>query len=221
MGCGDLPQCNRRYRIGAQIREPRRPLDSVPPSHSWRQTYKNAAPQRNRHRSFGPVQLQLPVLNQSRPVTSRYYNNCEITAQLRAQRSPAGKRLDSLPNLHESCRPVQISAVPHHFSPDFAPLLAAPGATQQRPDSTRRHHAQLAHHNAPANQRGSARPTTRSLPAEPSLLLSERPREICRTQYGPFRGHHPPAPAVPVSCSVLRSGGADRHKTHVETFPHW
>jgi hypothetical protein len=26
----------------------------------------------------------------------------------------------------------------------------------------------------------------------------------------PFRGHHPPAPAVPVSCLVLRSGGADK-----------
>jgi hypothetical protein len=29
---------------------PHRPLDSAPPSHSWRQTYKNAAPQRSRHR---------------------------------------------------------------------------------------------------------------------------------------------------------------------------
>jgi hypothetical protein len=158
-------------------------------------------------RPFWPVLLQLPVPNQSRPVTSRYYN-CETTAQLRAQRSPAGKRLDSSPNLHEPCRPVQTSAVPHHFSRHFAPLLEAPGANQQRPDSIRRHHAQLAHHDAPATQRGSARPTTCSLPAEPSQLLSERPREICRTQYGPFRGHHPPAPAVPVSCLVLRSGGA-------------
>jgi hypothetical protein len=61
--CGYLPQCNRRYRIGAQIREPRRPLDSAPPSDSWRQTYKNAAPQRNRHRPFGPVLNQLPVAN--------------------------------------------------------------------------------------------------------------------------------------------------------------
>jgi hypothetical protein len=172
-------------------------LDSAPPSDSWRQTYKNAAPQRNRRRPFGPV------LNQSPPATSHYY-----TTSTRQQRSPAGKRLDYLPNLHEPCRPVQISAVPHHFSRDFAPLLAAPGATQQRPDSTRRHHARLAHHNAPATQRGSARPTTRSLLTEHSLLLSEWPREICRTQYGPFRGHHPPAPAVPVSCLVLRSGGA-------------
>jgi hypothetical protein len=37
-------------------------------------------------------------------------------------------------------------------------------------------------------------------------------REICRTHYGPFQGHHPPTPTVPVSCLVLRSGGADRHK---------
>jgi hypothetical protein len=133
-------------------------------------TYKNAAPQHNWHRPFGPAQLQQPVPNQSRPVTSRYYNNCETTAQLRAQRSPAGKRLDSSLKLHESCRPVQISAVPHHFSHDFAPLLAVPGATQQQPDSTRRHHAWLVHHNAPATQRGSARPTTHSLPAEPSLF---------------------------------------------------
>jgi hypothetical protein len=35
--CGDLPQCNRRYQIGAQIRETRCPLDCAPPSDSWRQ----------------------------------------------------------------------------------------------------------------------------------------------------------------------------------------
>jgi hypothetical protein len=53
--CGDLPQCNRRYRIGAQIREPQRPLDSAPPSDSWRQTYKNAAPQHSRYHRLIPV----------------------------------------------------------------------------------------------------------------------------------------------------------------------
>jgi hypothetical protein len=50
--CGSLPQCNRRYQIGAQIREPRRPLDSAPPSDSWQQTYKSVAPQHSRYRSM-------------------------------------------------------------------------------------------------------------------------------------------------------------------------
>jgi hypothetical protein len=62
--CGDLLQCKRRYRIGAEIHEPRRQLDSALPSDSWQQTYKKAALQCNQYRPFGP--------DQSQPVTTSY-----------------------------------------------------------------------------------------------------------------------------------------------------
>jgi hypothetical protein len=116
---------------------------------------------------------------------------------------------------------ARLLAEPARVLPAGANLRGA-SSLQSRlrsPASSTRNHSAAARFNtqAPRTTRPPQRTgnstrvssaTTRSLPAEPSLLLSERPREIYRTQYGPFRGHHPPAPAVPVSCLVLRSGGA-------------
>jgi hypothetical protein len=54
----------------------------------------------------------------TRPVSTSYYQlPVAATLHLRVQGSPAGKRLDYSPNLHEPCRPVQISAMPHSLQP--------------------------------------------------------------------------------------------------------
>jgi hypothetical protein len=114
---GDLPQCNRHYQIGAQIREPRCPLDSAPPSNSWRQTHKNAAPQRNRHRPFGPVLNQLPVATTLHPRDSSKAT-CPVIAGQQDARLLAGR-----------CKSPQCLM---DFNHDFAPLLATPGTNQHR-----------------------------------------------------------------------------------------
>jgi hypothetical protein len=113
--CGDLPQCNRRYRIGAQIREPRCPLDSAPLSDSWRQTYKSAAPQHSRD--------QLPV------ATTRYYIY-ETTARLRAQRSPTSKRSTTCPAIAEPARALPTGTNLRSVSYTSATTLRLPSVDQ-------------------------------------------------------------------------------------------
>jgi hypothetical protein len=135
----------------------------VPPSDSWRQTDKNAAPQ---HRPFGPV------LNQSPPATSRYY-----TTSTRQQQGY-----------------VSSDRRPARGSTTCRTCTSLAGRCQSPKRCTHVHHSTL------ATQRRDAQPTTRSLPAELRLLLSERPREICRTHYGPFRGHHPPFQPTSADC---------------------
>jgi hypothetical protein len=105
--CGDLPQCDRRYRIGAQICEPRRPLDSAPPSGKLIKTR--------------PLSTAATIRASTEPVSTSYQSLLhyiyESTTQLCVPRPLAGKRLDYSPNLHEPCQPVQISTVPHSLQP--------------------------------------------------------------------------------------------------------
>jgi hypothetical protein len=72
--CGNLPQCNRRYRSSAQILEPWRPLDSA-----------TAGGKRIKTRPLSAV------------VTQSLLRYNETTARLRVQRSPTSKRPDYLP----------------------------------------------------------------------------------------------------------------------------
>jgi hypothetical protein len=100
----------------------------------------------NRHRPFGPV------LNQSRPVTTSY----QSLVQLRVQRSPAGKRFDYSPNLHEPCRPVQIFAVPHSLQP----RLRSSTSNDRRQSAAARSNAQsqLRYDSSTRRHRGSTLP---------------------------------------------------------------
>jgi hypothetical protein len=107
--CGSLPQCNRLYRIGTQIHEPRHPLDSVPPSDSWRQTYKNVAPEHSCHQSLLCLQ--------------RDNSKATCTASLQSTASPAGRKLSQHGHhsQHRVTRPadrldimLRLSADHHH-----------------------------------------------------------------------------------------------------------
>jgi hypothetical protein len=127
--CGNLSQCNRCYRIGARIREPRRPLDSAPPS--------------GKCIKMRPLSTVATIYDQS---LLHLPDNSKATCPAIAGRQEARLLAQRAPNLHEPCRPVQISAVPNPHLPQRT-----------------------------GNQRRSARPATHSLPAESSLLTSERP----------------------------------------------
>jgi hypothetical protein len=144
---------------------------------------------------FGP--------DQSRPVTTSYQSLLhyiyESATQLRVQRSPAGKRLDYSPNLHEPCRLVQISAVPHSLQPrprsstsDGSHSAAARLNTQPpriiRPPQRTGNSTQIS----------SADYPLAACWTQPVAVRAAR--EIYCTHYGPFQGHHPPTPAVPVLC---------------------
>jgi hypothetical protein len=215
--CGDLPQCNRCYQIGAQIREPRRPLDSAPPSDSWRQTYKNAAPQHSRYQSR-------PVLNQSRPVITSYQsllhlqiNNtatCPAIASLQeaqllakpTRALPAGANLCSSSSLQPRPRPSTNN--------DRSQPAAARSNTQSQlryDSSTRRHHASTlpSHITPPPIGSAALQPATSALG-----LASHHALQAHRGSSKPalFRGHH-----MCSSNNVIGFHSGDtvvKHKTH-------
>jgi hypothetical protein len=77
--------------------------------------------------------------------------------------------------------------------------------------SLRFQHAKTSRHHSPPR---ITRPPQRTTGISTKISSADKPlaarwtqpvavraaREICRTHYGPFLGHHPPTPAVPVLC---------------------